>query len=328
MRRARWIALAVAIAALSVPVWFAQRSAREAVHRDEAARGIDEEAPGAAAGVSESPARASSTVASDGPAPATLFDHDRPLAERIAELDARARRGEAAAGCQLGVELLRCERARQLEEHAEDLLARVTANGSRQTAGPELDARIDAALQRRDLHRRIRQLCEGISVRDYEEPARYLYPAGQAGHLPAMRLLLGANLYEPDALFRDPGLVGLLRDIAPRYFATLLGRGDLALLDRWSVIGLQTDDPLRAALPPPWNRTDLAHAVRTERALRHPPPNPRPWTDDRPPALREEAARVYERYFAAEAARAAQAAAPPRAEFGDLSHYECEEAGR
>lgn len=329
------VALVAAIALVLAAAWFGSRRAQTKFAAPDVAMGtapVDSDAKLAlrerAIVLDEAQPRAAAEPTNSAPAqpPIDLFDHESPLATRIAELDRRSRQGDAAAGCQLGFELLRCERAWQTAAHFENVEERVTSFAPRGLQGAQLDARIDAALRRRERHRAVIAACEGVQSRQWAEPARYLHAAAQAGHRPAMRQSLAQALYMPDALVRDPGLVALFRTYAPRYFETLLQEGDPGVLSRWRVAWQQTGDALPDVLPPPYNRPELARAVMRQQLEQAPGWNDRaPGIDTDPPQLRAEAQRLYAERFAPHAARnRAENERLAGFEYGDLSAYECE----
>ena len=256
---------------------------------------------------------------------ARLFDAETPLAARIDELDRRARGGDAAAGCQLGFELLRCEKARQMAGYHENVEAQARMLSSRNLSPAQVQERIDSLLAQQQRNRLTRQQCEGVQTRDWAEPARYLQAAAERGHRHAMRMFLEDDLYRSDALFRDPGLVALLRTHGPRYFRRLIESGDPYMLDRVRAAQHQTGDMLFEVLPPPWNSPELASEILRARSQANGfPGEPREGEAD--PALVAEAARLYDAWFRpneAEWMREGQVAAQVRG--GDASLYGCAE---
>lgn len=259
------IAFLLVVAALAVAVATHDRSP----HAPPAAA---HDTPAPVKGADETPAAAPARMAADrafvaaepAPVPAdpALFDGDLPLAGRIAELDRRARAGDVAAGCQLGVELVICDGARNMASHHENIDGQVRMLANRNLSPEQLRRETDFLLRRQADNRARLAVCEGVAPVDWAAPARYLHLAARQGHLPSMRLFLERRLYWPDQLFRDPGLIPLFRVEAPRYFRALLEAGDRSMLDRVQIAGAGTNgDMLLEVLPPPWNSRDVADEV-------------------------------------------------------------------
>lgn len=77
------------------------------------------------------------------------------------ELDARARRGDAAAACRLGAELERCRMLRWRKPNKSEL----TASLARQNLGAEETARLaESFLRRADEYRLVERVCAGDSA--------------------------------------------------------------------------------------------------------------------------------------------------------------------
>ena len=138
---------------------------------------------------------------------------------------------------------------------------------------------------------------------------------------------LGAELYRPDQLFRDPGLIALYRARAPAYFSQLLEAGDVEFLQRWAMGAGMPNDILFDVLPPPYNERGLGTAMmdRYLRARGIKPPDvmrPFPATDDQV----RHAGELFERHFGHLGAPEQLQQRPAPSTY-DLSQYRCDEAG-
>lgn len=263
------------------------------------------------------------------PAAVAAGDAEPLLRDEIADLDRRARAGDAAAACRLGAELLRCERARVMQPYTDNIEGQARAIAQRGMGQQEVDRQIDAALQRQADNEAALAHCEGVDETRWPVPARYFHLAAQAGHRPSMAQFLNAERFRADQLFRDPELIPLFRANAPRYFRQLLEEGDADLLQRWAMSAAMPHDILHDVLPPPWNDPGFAAAMQQQALLgRGIQPPPVPLRD--PPTAEQvaEAERVYSRYFAPrrpgdDELRRRQAASPY-----DLDAFRCEEAPR
>jgi hypothetical protein len=251
-----------------------------------------------------------------------------PLRDEIADLDRRARSGDAAAACRLGAELLRCERARTLQPYTDNVEIQARALAQRNLREQEMDRQIDAALQRQEENAAVLTHCEGVDEARWMVPARYFHLAAQAGHRPSMRQFLNPERVRSDQLFRDPELIPLYRANAPRYFLQLMEEGDRDLLMRWSMSAALPRDPLRELLPPPYNDPGFAAAMQRQglaaRGIAEPMPPAQPPTAEQ----LAEAERLYARYFAPR--QSEQEERPPRfmASPYDLESYDCDEMPR
>ena len=249
------------------------------------------------------------------------------LRDEIADLDRRARAGDANAACRLGAELLLCERARVMQPYTDNIEGQARAIAQRGVAQQEVDRQIDAALRRQADNAAALARCEGVDESRWPVPARYFHLAAQAGHRPSMAQFLNAERFRAEQLFRDPELIPLFRANAPRYFQQLLEEGDAELLQRWSMSAAMPHDILHEVLPPPWNDPGFAAAMQ-QQALMGRGIQPPPLSLRHPPTAEQvaEAERVYSRYFAPrrvadEELRRHQAASPY-----DLEAFRCDEA--
>jgi len=269
MRRMLVVLLMVAILGLAAFAWRAADAPVPALGRHEAAvpdvampevalrsrgLGIDIEPPPA----DEHAFDVAPAVQAE-PAADALFDETVPLSERIAELDRRARRGDAAAGCQLGIEMVRCARERNMQGYHENLDAQARGVAQRTTDARQLRSSADFMLQRQERNRRVLASCAAVEPAQWAAPARYLRLAAERGHRPAMRLMLQEDLYRAEQLYRDPGLIPMLRADGPRWFRSLVESGDPAALQR--ARNASDRDFLPEILPPPWNTPDMANEI-------------------------------------------------------------------
>jgi hypothetical protein len=214
------------------------------------------------------------------PVEAVTLQH-LPVRQQVAQLDARARAGDAVAACRLATELQRCLIERW----------RAGAGGGR----PEQLAE----------QQRLQAHCATVdSVGDRVRSLEYLLVAANRGNTAAMALFAGADLNAAD-LVRDPALYHLYRTHARRLLEQALAAGEpLALLIvslnfPWPGMGVPMG-PAAAIIPAAWNDVGLVRALqeRVQRELDGPgrasaPPNP---------PLREEdiarSDRIWEQTFA------------------------------
>ena len=299
-------------------------AAQPAVAQDVAASPDLPPPPPMPVAASTPPAPATTTAAA-APAPIELL-----LRDEIADLDRRAREGDAGAACRLGAELLRCERARTMQPYTDNVEAQARAMAQRSLPPEEVDRQIDAALQRQAENAAALARCEGVDETRWPVPARYFQLAAQAGHRPSMIQFLNADRFRADQLFRDPELIPLFRTHAPRYFMQLLQEGDVELLQRWAMGSIVPHDILQDVLPPPYNDAGFAMAVQQQMLLARgiQPPTSVPVRD--PPTAEQmaEAERLYSRYFAARRPDRDELRRRYGASPYDLDNYRCDEAPR
>ena len=339
MPRRRLIAIGASIVALGVGAWFLLRSAPTipvsqtgAVAEPVAATGSVDATdasvlppPPAATARTSTPSPSVPARNTDAPAGNTAMPP--ALRDEIAELDRRARAGDASAACRMAAELLACERARTMQPYASNVEAQARMLAQRDSRPEEIDRQIDAALLRQAENAAALARCEGIDATQWPPSARYFGLAAQAGHRPSMVQFLVSERYRSDQLFRDPGLIPLFRANAPRYFLQLVEAGDIEMMQRWALTAGLPHDILFDVLPPPWNDRGLAAAMMQQSLLARGIPVPDvPRANPPTPEQQALAAQLYARHFAANAAdqdvlrqRMAQSAY-------DLSQYRCDEA--
>lgn len=131
----------------------------------------------AAPGAAETP-DASNARRTIGPAaPPPLPPLDARVVEHFDDLQARAQRGEVAAACRLGYDLMLCREIPELEKSAAffvDSAAR--GNEAMRTGTVELIRRIEARLAR------ARAICEGTTPAQLRSAWRYMALAAELGH--------------------------------------------------------------------------------------------------------------------------------------------------
>lgn len=251
------------------------------------------------------------------------------LRDEIADLDRRARAGDANAACRLGAELLLCERARVMQPYTDNIEGQARVLAQRGVGEQDIDRQIDAALRRQADNAAALARCEGVDETHWPVPARYFHLAAQAGHRPSMAQFLNAERFRADQLFRDPELIPLFRANAPRYFQQLLEEGDADLLQRWSMSAAMPHDILHQVLPPPWNDPGFATAMQ-QQALMGRGIQPPPVSLRYPPTQEQiaEAERVYSRYFAPRRIADEQLLRHQAASPYDLEAFRCDEVAR
>jgi hypothetical protein len=251
------------------------------------------------------------------------------LRDEIAELDRRARAGDASAACRIAGELHACERARMLQPYSNNIEAQARYLAQRSARPEDVDRQIDDALRRQAENAAALARCEGIDERRWPPPARYFGLAAQAGHRPSMLQFLGADRYRADQLFRDPELIPLLRANGPRYFRALIDAGDPELLQRWAMSPGLPHDVLFEILPPPWNEPGLAAAMQRQAMLaRGVTPPEVPVVHAPTPEQIELAKTLFARHFASTAADRADLRQRRAASPYDVSQFRCDEAAR
>ncbi len=229
----------------------------ERIRPDHAGMGIDDlriDAAALPAPTYESLAGAASPASSLPPA-------DLPLVERFEALDAAARRGNAAAACQLGAELARCGSLR--------LSRNMLAETEREIEGLALQddaalvgARVDLIAMRGKLIEDAQRTCAGAETLPAMERLRYFGIAARAGHVASMVEYLGIQHLGAATLIRDPGLAAEFRRDAPTFFQRALAAGDPRLLQAWVTAShLPEMSALHAILPPEWRSTAFTAAL-------------------------------------------------------------------
>jgi hypothetical protein len=145
---------------------------------------------------------------------------DVPVRELIAQLDERARRGDARAACRLGIELLRCKREHG-QAHIRDLLQAAVQQRDSEVSNFEVDLlakmedRQDASLRR----------CDGIGPEDWQRAHEYQQLAAERGDV-RMRLWYVAEPALETAFFLDDlEEWARYRSVARRYLDQALHAG-------------------------------------------------------------------------------------------------------
>lgn len=244
---------------------------------------------------------------SPGPAPraastAELPPAELPLRERFDALDAAARRGDAAAACELGAALARCANLARFGPMVGDG-ERELRGLARDTDEERLESRIEFIALRGKLLDDARRDCAGAEALPALERARYFAIAARAGHVGSMVEYLGLNHIGASTLIRDPGLVTEFRRDAPGFFARALAAGDLGLLRAWHAASHAPDyAPLHEVLPPEWRTPGFTRALLQQLSDAQRRRYLRGYGDDDALAVsdaeRAEAERVFAQYFA------------------------------
>ncbi len=244
---------------------------------------------------------------------ASLPPADLPLVERFELLDAAARRGNAAAACQLGAELARCDnlrRSRYMQAQSEREIRRL----AREADAERVQARIDFIALRDKLIEDASRACEGADALPAMERMRYFGIAGRAGHVASMVEYLGIQHFGAATLIRDPGLAAEFRRDAPDFFRRALEAGEPRLLHAWVAAShLSQAAPLREFLPPEWRSIGFTAALLGQLGEEQRRQLGLGGGDDIEisEAERSEAERVYREHFAARASTADSAAQGP-----------------
>jgi hypothetical protein len=197
-----------------------------------------------------------SNAAQRMPAAAPLPPRDAPLASVMADLEQRARGGDARAACRLAADLSRCAllpRRRTFRAMVDPL-----RDGGGRRSGA-VDWRIDAAARLDVTLEDDERLCEGIGREQSRRSIDWLYRAAQAGHVPSMAAFGSGNWMSTEPGFiHQPELVAAFARDAGRMAVAALDAGDRSLLvplglayaGRGSVVGplgeLVEPDPAKA----------------------------------------------------------------------------------
>jgi hypothetical protein len=165
------------------------------------------------------------------PASVPLPARDAPLASVIAELEQRARGGDARAACRLAADLSRCAqlpRRREFRAIIDPLREGGDRGGRREGAVDwqiDATARLDVALEDDE------RLCEGITREQSRRSIDWLYRAAQGGQVPAMAAFASGNWMATEPAFiRQPELVAAFARDAARMATAALDAGDRSLL--------------------------------------------------------------------------------------------------
>ncbi len=157
-----------------------------------------------------------------------------PLADVLAELEQRARAGEAPAACRLAAELSRCgslERRRQLRGMVDPVAnpQRNRGGGAREGEGVP-DWQIDAAA-RLDVGIEVdEQICTGISREQSRNALPWLYEAARLGSLPAMTSFARASWWNDGSAVHHPQILDRYRADAESMAEAAIAAGDRSML--------------------------------------------------------------------------------------------------
>jgi hypothetical protein len=166
------------------------------------------------------------------PAAALLPARDAPLASVIADLEQRARGGDARAACRLAADLSRCALLPRRREFRAmiDPLRDGGDRGSRR--GGAVDWQIDTAARLDVTLEDDERLCEGITREQSRRSIDWLHRAAQAGHVPSMAAFGSGNWMSTEPAFiHQPELVAAFARDAARMAAAALDAGDRSLLE-------------------------------------------------------------------------------------------------
>ena len=145
---------------------------------------------------------------------------DAPVAAILADLEVRARAGDARAACRVAMEKVRCYRVLTLPTNAKK-------------STPEIEAQIE----------KDRGLCNGLEVSRTEDAWKYLSQAALGGNVAAMSLFVrDPQLSERSPIETAEGWL-VYRDYAARFLTSAIEGGDtMALFWAWwtSASGLST----------------------------------------------------------------------------------------
>jgi hypothetical protein len=176
------------------------------------------------------PAGATSAAVAAPVAP-PLPPRDAPLAGVMADLEQRARGGDARAACRLAADLSRCAqlpRRREFRAMVDPLRDNGDRGGRRAGAVDwqiDATARLDVALEDDE------RLCEGITREQSRRSIDWLHRAAQAGHVPSMAAFGGGSWMNTEPGFiHQPELVAAFARDAGRMASAAVEAGDRSLL--------------------------------------------------------------------------------------------------
>lgn len=227
---------------------------------------------------------------------------DIAVTEVIAQLDARARAGDAQAACRIAAELQRCRDIAMWSERWVDYEIERLARLS-------LDADTLAA-RSRDLdeatayNAQAKRHCEGIAQAQIRRIPHYQLAAARAGHLPSMAEFAMGSQADAASLVADPPLYADYRAQAWPLFQRAFEAGEPAAgAFWWLLLGSgRPISPLAGLVPDDWRspRVALALHLRLQRELAPDKPLPQPGEITDPPTEADiaRAEELYARYFA------------------------------
>jgi TPR repeat protein len=201
-------------------------------------------------------------ASSSASAPLPLPPLDAPIASVRAELEQRARAGDARAACRLAADLSRCsgvDRRRRFRDYV-DPSQRADGGSSQRMAERELNWRVDTTARIEEQLAHDEKVCAGLAPEDTREALTWLYQAASLGSVPAMSSFAGADWWWGGAAVHHPDLVARYAAEAPRMAEAAIAAGDASLLFRlglvlsdrtaWGGYGplreVMTPDPVRA----------------------------------------------------------------------------------
>ncbi len=174
------------------------------------------------------------TAAATAVLPAPLPPIGAPLADVLAELEQRARAGEAPAACRLAAELSRCgslERRRQIRGMVDPV---ANPQGRRDGGRPDGDgvpdwqieaaARLDVGIETDE------QVCAGISREQSRNSLPWLYEAARLGSLPAMTSFARASWWNDGSAVHHPQILERYRAEAATMAEAAIAAGDRTML--------------------------------------------------------------------------------------------------
>ncbi len=208
------------------------------------------------------------------------FDYPPPdiaVAEVIAQLDARARAGDAQAACRIAAELQRCRQLQGWSERTTDYQIERLAKQSLDEA--TLDARSRDLAEANAYNAQAKRHCEGVTLTQLRRAPHYLLAAARAGHVPSMVAFASGGQTDAAALVSDPQLYADYRAHAWPMFQRAFELGEPSAALFWSMLGTQGAYlPLTALVPDDWpsRNVALALSLRLQQELAPDEPMPRP----------------------------------------------------
>lgn len=163
----------------------------------------------------------------------TLPPLDMPLRESFAELERRARAGDAVASCRLSADLARCERLPRERAYTGDAIS----TAARKTPGSSDEA--SAVAQATTLKKYLSEdeaLCEGFSQSTPHAAWSYLKQAAERGNVHAMVQLAASPPLDSEHFLRDVDQWAEYNEIAGNFLLRAADAGEpFALHQLWWV---------------------------------------------------------------------------------------------
>jgi hypothetical protein len=149
-----------------------------------------------------------------------LPDADVPVVALIDELDERARRGDPRAACRLGMELMRCRKARQ-QANIRELLQSAVQQRDHDIA----DFEVDLLAKMEDRHAASERRCEGVGPEQWNRAVEFQRIAAERGDARMRLWYVAEPALDPSFFLDDLEEWARYRAVARRYLDEALQAG-------------------------------------------------------------------------------------------------------